>query len=268
MADPDNILFIGTGNMGGAILKGLVKTGYPVHKINFYEPSDTTATQLIAETGALRQKDLIQGIGLAQTIFLAIKPQVFPAISAEIQGKLNTATVIVSVMAGINSEKLRTLLGTNLICVRTMPNIPMIYSQGTVAIAIDNQTEALLSKIESLFRPVAKTVRVTESQMDAVTGLSGSGPAFVFQFLDGLIQGGIKAGLNYDTARELTLATVAGSTAMAQISGQALSELTSKVTSPGGTTIYGLHQLEASRFKSAIMNAVEAAANRSRELGN
>jgi len=181
----------------------------------------------------------------------------------EIAGK---ETIIVSIMAGVTLLTLRTALKIKNI-VRTMPNIAITVAKGTVAIAEDGVEESVLQTVEFLFSTCANTVRVLENQMDAVTGLSGSGPAFVFQFIEALVMGGVKAGLKRDSAMKLALSTIEGSIEMLKNSKLNPGELTANVCSPAGTTIAGVQELENKAFRGAVMAAVEAAAKRSAELG-
>jgi len=179
-----------------------------------------------------------------------------------------SARTVVSLMAGISTAKIREVLGPGYAVVRTMPNLPLTVGKGAVAIASDGLAPELVREVQELFAAVGTAVVVREAQLDAVTGLSGSGPAWVFQFLEGMIQGGVKAGLPRDLAEQLTYATVEGSMALVRAGGENPAALTAKVCSPGGTTIHGLHALEQAGFRSALMDAVEQATERSRVLGS
>jgi pyrroline-5-carboxylate reductase len=148
-----------------------------------------------------------------------------------------------------------------------MPNIAVTVKKGTVAIAEEGIEESVLQTVEFLLSTCANTVRVLENQMDAVTGLSGSGPAFVFQFAEALVMGGIKAGLPRDAAMKLVLSTIEGSIELLKDSKLNPAELTANVCSPAGTTIAGIQELENRAFRGAVMAAVEVAAKRSMELG-
>jgi pyrroline-5-carboxylate reductase len=249
-----NIFFLGAGNMGGAILSALEH-----YSVLFYEPNDERAACIKAE----RVASIEEGISKADIMLLCVKPQVFREITGKLQG---AAPVVVSIMAGVSLAELRKALPFKTI-VRTMPNIAVTAKKGTVAIATDGVPEDILQKVEQLFSPSADTFRVSESQMDAVTGLSGSGPAFVFQFAEALAMGGVKAGLPRDMAVKLALSTMNGSVQMLKKSKLCSSELTASVCSPAGTTIAGLQELENKAFRGIVMAAVEAAAKRSAELG-
>ena len=265
-----NILFIGTGNMGSSILNALSGSGYPTSSIFFYEPNDESANKAAGKSKTSRLPSLTDGFAKADIVFLCIKPQIFAkahtVISKEIEASGKDPT-IVSIMAGVTLATLRSALKVKNI-VRTMPNIAVSVKKGMVAIVKEEGIEEdILQTVEFLFSTCANTVRVSENQIDAVTGLSGSGPAFVFQFIEALAMGGVKAGLPYNVAMNLTLSTVEGSMEMLRNSKSNPGELTANVCSPAGTTIAGIHELENRAFRGTVMSAVEAATKRSAELG-
>jgi pyrroline-5-carboxylate reductase len=263
-----NIFFIGTGNMGSAILCTLTESSYPVSSVFFYEPDEKRANEIAEKSKATRLVSLVEGFSKADIVFLCIKPQIFSKISASLLKDMESSSkelVIVSIMAGVTVASLHEALKIKNI-VRTMPNIAITVKKGTVAIAKDGIEESILQTVETLFSACANTVRVLESQMDAVTGLSGSGPAFVFQFIEALAMGGVKAGLPRDVAMKLVLSTVEGSIEMLK-SKLNPGELTASVCSPAGTTIAGMQELENRAFRGIVMTAVEVAAKRSAELG-
>jgi len=269
LSSAKKIFFIGAGNMGSAILSALTENGYPASSVFFYEPDNQVANKAIEKSKAARVASLADGFSKADIVFLCIKPQVFAKISAALRKEMEVAgkeTIIVSIMAGVTLISLHTALKMKNI-VRTMPNIAITVAKGTVAIAEDNVEESVLQTVEFLFSTCANTVRVFENQMDAVTGLSGSGPAFVFQFIEALVMGGVKAGLKRDAAMKLALSTIEGSMEMLKNSKLNPGELTANVCSPAGTTIAGIQELENKAFRGAVMAAVEAAAKRSAELG-
>jgi len=267
-----NIFFIGVGNMGGAILHALAESGYPAQSMFFYEPNEEQANKVAEKSKVEKISSISIGLSKADVVFLCVKPQVFPKISGNLSQLKNfdKNSVVVSIMAGVTLGALRGVFSTqekNIQIVRAMPNIAVMAKKGTVAIATDGVEENTLQTVESLFSKCANTVRILESQMDAVTGLSGSGPAFVFQFIEALAMGGVKMGLPRDVAMKLALSTVGGSTEMLRESGFNPGELTANVCSPAGTTIAGIQELENRAFRGTVMAAVEAAARRSAELG-
>jgi len=269
LSSAKKIFFIGAGNMGGAILVALAESGYPVSSVFFYEPNNEVANKVAEKSKATRLASLTEGFSKADIVFLCVKPQIFSKISAVLRKEIEISgkePIVVSIMAGVTLAALHAALKIKNI-VRTMPNIAVTVKKGTVAIAEGGVEESVLQTVEFLLSTCANTVRVFESQMDAVTGLSGSGPAFVFQFVEALAMSGVKAGLSRDTAMRLALSTIEGSVEMLKGSELNPGELTANVCSPAGTTIAGIQELENRAFRGAVMAAVEAAAKRSIELG-
>ncbi|MCL1955850.1 MAG: pyrroline-5-carboxylate reductase [Fibromonadales bacterium] len=264
-----NIFFIGTGNMGSAILNALTDSGYPVSAVFFYEPDDERADKTAEKSKATRLDSLDEGFSKADIVFLCVKPQIFSKISANLRKEMDKSSkdiIVISIMAGVTVASLHSALKRKNI-VRTMPNIAVVAKKGTVAIANEGVDESVLQTVEFLFSTCANTVRVLESQMDAVTGLSGSGPAFVFQFIEAMAMAGVKVGLSHDVAMNLALSTMEGSVEMLRCSKLSPGELTANVCSPGGTTIAGMEELENRAFRGTVMAAIEASVNRSAELG-
>jgi len=255
-----NIFFVGAGSMGGAILCALTENGYSAGSVFFCEPNEEQANKIAKKSNAKKLSSIEEGFSKADLVFLCVKPQVFPKLSIP-----HSTATIVSIMAGVPISALRAKFPKNIV-VRTMPNIAVAAKKGTVAIATDGVEERVLETVEQIFSTCASTVRVMEAQMDAVTGLSGSGPAFVFQFIEALAMGGVKMGLPRGIAMKLALSTVQGSVKMLEQSGLNPGELTANVCSPAGTTIAGLQELEKNAFRGTVMAAVETAAKRSAEL--
>ena len=268
------IFFIGTGNMGGAILCALTEGGYPARSIFFQEPNEEQANKIETYSKAKRVLSFREGFSEADVVFLCLKPQIFSKFSAMLRAALTNSEknpVIISIMAGVTVDALRTAFTPSkekLYVVRTMPNIAVTAKKGAVAIATDGIEDEILQTVEFLFSQCAVTYRVLENQMDAVTGLSGSGPAFVFQFIEALAMGGVKMGLSRDLSMKFALSTVFGAAEMLEESKLTPGELTANVCSPAGTSIAGIQELENRAFRGAVMAAVEAAAKRSAELGN
>ena len=264
------ILFVGAGKMGGAILCALAENGYPASSIYFYEPDDAQAKKIAAQSKAERVTSLSETFSKVEGVFLCLKPQVFSKSYSEISKELEKSgkdPILISIMAGISLSSLRKIFPKSEHIVRTMPNIAIMAKEGMIAIVSEGVEESILRTIEFLFSTCANTVRISEAQIDAVTGISGSGPAFVFQFIMALVMGGVKTGLTWDAAMKLALSTVSGAVAMLKFSKLNIAELTADICSPAGTTIAGIHELENRAFKGTVMAAVEAAAKRSAELG-
>ncbi len=284
----EKIAVIGAGQMGGALLRGLALKGE--YQLALLE-SDLPRGKAVARETAARQFTSVREAGeWADAVVIAVKPQVFSALSREMMECCSTASrkskVVISMMAGITLQQLRTSIGIkdnvsfsikeereqfnqndSLVVVRVMPNLPLVVGAGAIAVADDGVPPKVLQKVLALFNSVGSTVSVSESLMDAVTGLSGSGPAWVFQFIEGLVSGGVKMGLPRQTAEELVLKTIEGSVKMIRSGAGSAANLTDKVSSPGGTTLHGLQVLETSGFRGVLMKAVEAAALRSHQLG-
>jgi len=267
------VFFIGAGNMGGAILCALTGGGYPARSVFFQEPNEEQARKIEIYSKAKKVLSFQEGFSEADVVFLCLKPQIFSKISTTLCHSLKNSEknpIIISIMAGVSVETLRAAFATSkdeLHIVRTMPNIAVTAKKGIVAIAADGIEDSILQTVEFMFSQCAITCRVSESQMDAVTGLSGSGPAFIFQFIEALAMGGVKMGLSRDLAMKLALSTVSGSIEILEKSKLSPGELTANVCSPAGTTIAGIQELENRAFRGAVMAAVEASAKRSAELG-
>ncbi|MCF0216252.1 MAG: pyrroline-5-carboxylate reductase [Fibrobacteraceae bacterium] len=263
------IFFAGTGNMGGAILRGLLQAGSNPSDILFFDPSDKIASEICA-LGAIRVNSFEEGIQKASVTFLCVKPQIFKVVSKDWEDavkKVAETKTFISIMAGVSRKALVDVLGEKNQVLRVMPNLPLTVGKGTVALATDGVSEETLRTAEKIFGIVGVTCRVAESLMDAVTGLSGSAPAYVFEFIEGLTRGGVKAGLTRDVALKLALGTIEGSVELVKQSGKSPSDLCAMVCSPAGTTIAGINALEEGAFRSTLIKAVEAGTKRSKELG-
>jgi pyrroline-5-carboxylate reductase len=263
MGDLFPVVVVGSGNMGAALARCL-RRAHPGASIRGVDPDRTRLVQLESEgilAPAADDWTLENG-----TLVMAIKPQVLETVAAQLKPRLGSAVVIVSILAGVPLARLRAALGSDRI-VRTMPNLPLTVGAGATAMATDGCSPEVLVRARALLAPTGEVVEVLESQLDAVTGLSGSGPAYVLKFLLALEDGGVFAGLPRATARKLATATLAGTLRMVAESGEEPDVLRGQVTSPGGTTIYGLHALEQGGFAASVMGAVQAATLRSKELG-
>ncbi|MBI3770511.1 MAG: pyrroline-5-carboxylate reductase [Deltaproteobacteria bacterium] len=261
--------FIGAGNMAGALVKGLLAT-------KRYRPRDVWASD--AASRQCRRLARVYGIGTASDnptlvadtsiVVLAVKPQVMDAVLAEIR-PLVRRQLFVSIAAGVPTARLETGLGARARVVRAMPNTPALVGAGiTVLVRGRHATAADERLAAALFGGVGEVVRVRdETLMDAVTGLSGSGPAYVYRFAEGLIEGAVAEGLPERTARQLAYQTIRGAAVMLQETGRSPEDLRTMVTSPGGTTLAGLQALAAGEFADVVAEGVRAATRRSRELG-
>ncbi|MGP7969524.1 MAG: pyrroline-5-carboxylate reductase [Desulfobaccales bacterium] len=258
--------FIGAGAMGGAIIQGLLAGGRVAGKdLVYYDPERTRQKQM--DQLGVQAAKAPAAVMEAQVVLLAVKPQIMGQVVAEIQAAARPDHLIISIAAGVTLKALETALPQSRV-IRAMPNTPTLAGAGMAALAPGSRaTQEDLALALEIFEAVGRAVVVEEKLMDAVTGLSGSGPAYVAVFLEALTDGGVKMGLPRPLALLLASQTVFGAARLCleqEITPGMLKDL---VTSPGGTTIAGLHVLEEGRFRGLVMSAVEAAARRSRELG-
>jgi pyrroline-5-carboxylate reductase len=282
----NTIACIGSGNMGLALMKG-AESIVGGSNIGFSDADKSKAKAAAAALKAIVYNSNIEAAGKANFIFLAVKPQVLPEVLAEIaptaRERLATgkAPILVSMAAGWSIGKIQAIVGgsgtdvpadrapvASVPVVRIMPNTPALISKGMIALAASPEVqEAKIAELEKILRGAGAVDRLEEHYMDAVTGLSGSGPAFVYLFIEALADGGVLAGMPRDKALRFAARTVLGSAAMVLETGKHPGELKDMVTSPAGTTIAGIAALEAGAFRGTVMKAVEAANNRSIELG-
>lgn len=262
-----NIGFIGGGNMAEALIKGLVSR-QGTQRIYVVEPSVDRAAYLEKAYGV---RALDCGSELAAEcplIFLAVKPQVVEVAMQSLASGLTDDHLLVSILAGVTAGRIESLAGCAARVVRVMPNTPALVGEGAAALAAGSRsTDADLELVEQLFATIGRVVRCNEGMMDAVTGLSGSGPAYGYLFIEALADGGVAQGLPRDVALQLAAQTLLGAAAMVLGTGEHPGQLKDKVCSPGGTTIEAVRTLEANGFRSAVIEAVAAATRRSKELG-
>jgi pyrroline-5-carboxylate reductase len=267
MTDTKRIAFLGGGNMAEAIIKGLQR-------------EDSAASLMVAEIAVERRTYLAkaypgiqvvenssQAAGWGNVVILAVKPQQAASLLSTIRQAAGPDKLVVSIMAGVRTAAIEEALESGTRVVRVMPNTPALVGSGATAISAGkNATKEDLDCVDNIFSRTGLVVRVDEKQMDAVTGLSGSGPAYVFTFIEALSDAGVKNGLPRDVAAKLAVQTVLGAARMLAETGEHPAKLREQVTSPGGTTIAGLHVLENGRFRGTIMDAVDAASQRSKDL--
>jgi len=267
MADIKRIAFLGGGNMAEAIVKGLLRenTGVP---LMIAEISEQRRSYLKATYPNIQiVENSAEAAAWGEIVILAIKPQQATSVLTSLERTLNPDKLIVSIMAGVRTGSIEEALENGTRVVRVMPNTPALVGLGATAICPGRKATPLdLDRVETIFALTGLVVRVEEKQMDAVTGLSGSGPAYVFTFVEALADAGVKNGLARDVSLKLAVQTVLGAARMLAETGEHPALLRDKVTSPGGTTIAALHSMENGRFRGVIMDAVDAACLRSKEL--
>ncbi len=259
---------IGGGQMGEALLRGLLQAKIIApSRIAVAEPVPSRRRYLEETYGI---SSIIEPSGLCakcSTIILAVKPQVMSEVLESYRGHINAEHLVISIAAGVTLNDIEAVLGHDIPTVRVMPNTPALVLCGASAYS-PNRTvsDEGRQRVKIILEAVGTCMELPEEQLDAVTGLSGSGPGYVFTFIEAMIDGGVRAGLTRDAATELTLQTFLGSARLAVESGEHPALLKGRVTSPGGTTIAGIQVLEEAGVRGAIMAAVTAATNRSRQL--
>ena len=260
---------IGTGRIGEALIRGVIAADLcQGDRIFASDVDEERLDALHSELGINTSTDNTDTVGNAETIILAIKPQIIASVLQSVKPQIGEEHLVISVAAGVQVRAIEENLPAGARLIRVMPNIACTVGQAISAISAGTHaTESDLETARTIFGSVGRVVSVPESMMDAVTGLSGSGPAFVFQMIEALADGGVHEGLPRDIALELAAQTVLGAAAMVLETGEHPGVLKDMVTSPAGTTIRGIYALETRGLRAGMMNAVIAATRRSRELG-
>ncbi len=265
----ETIGVIGAGKIGSAILRGVIRAGLvPKEKVIASDISDTLRQAAADELGIRVTPDNGAVCDFASIVILAVKPQIIDPVVREIAKKVAKTKLVVSVAAGVPISRIEANLTAGARVVRVMPNIPCVVGAGASCYAAGaHATAADAEKAALILNSFGTALPVEEKYLDAVTGLSGSGPAYVFVFVEALADGGVQAGLSREVALKLALQTVYGAAKLAIESGKHVAQLKDEVASPGGTTIAGLYALEHHGFRGAVMDAVASATRRSQELG-
>lgn len=262
--------FIGGGNMAGALIRGLLAA-------ELYEPGEIIASdvdkpklaQLRRKHGVDITTDNLELVGSAKIVVLAVKPQILDEVLTHLLPAVTVEHLFLSIAAGVPIARLEAGLGGRARVLRAMPNTPSLLAKGMSVVARGRFATAADEKLGlTLLQAVGEAISVPDEKMlDAVTGLSGSGPAYVYRFAESMVAGGVAAGLPAAIAKQLTLQTILGAAAMLKETGETPEALRAQVTSPGGTTFAGLSELERQGFKDAVIAAIIAATRRSQELG-
>lgn len=268
MLKDKKIGFIGGGNMAEALIKGLLAGGVPAADLTVAEPVAERQTLLADRYGIAVTADNSAVASGCDVVVLAVKPQLAPQVLKGISGSLTPGKTLISIMAGITTETVEAAFPGAVRVVRVMPNTPALVMEAASAISAGaHATHEDISLARRIFELVGTAYQVEEKLLDAVTGLSGSGPAYVLTFIEALSDAGVKNGLPRDIASGLAVQTVLGSARLLFETREHPAILKEKVTSPGGTTIAGMHVLEQEGFRGTVINAVDAATARSKELG-
>ncbi|MBZ0095732.1 MAG: pyrroline-5-carboxylate reductase [Sulfuricella sp.] len=264
-----NITFIGGGNMAGALITGLLQKGFDPAAIGVVEISAENRTRLSEKFGIATYEEISAAAVAADIIVLAVKPQQLHGVATQLHGLLD-GKLVISIAAGVRSADLSRWLGGHPLIVRAMPNTPAMVLAGVTGLyALPEVPESQRSQADTILGAVGTTVWLErEEQMDAITAISGSGPAYVFLFIEALQEAAVELGFTPDQARTLSLETFLGAAKLASQSSEDAATLRARVTSKGGTTERAILAMEAAGIRRAIIQAAQAASLRSRELGD
>jgi pyrroline-5-carboxylate reductase len=270
MSDIATIGLVGGGQMGEALIRGMIESGLvAADGITVAEPF-AERRDYLRTTYNIQVTDSAEELAAnAAIIILAVKPQVMDAVLGQYKDLLESKHLVISIAAGVTLAQLEKGLGSERRIIRVMPNTPALVLAGASGLSGNaNAGKEDMAVGLKIFSAVGTCVEVPENLLDAVTGLSGSGPGYVFTFIEAMIDGGVLAGIPRPLAEKLVLQTVYGSAKLALETGHPPAVLKGMVTSPGGTTITGIQVLEEAGLRGTVMTAIEAAADRSRELGS
>ena len=258
---------IGLGNMGESIVRALLNAGMDKGEILSFEMKEARAQAMAQAYGMGTVRDPNDLAGQCRFVILAVKPQDARAAIGSLAPSVSDSNIVISIMAGVTTSTIMSHLGREAKVVRVMPNICVTIGEGALGIAPgDLLSSEELADVRALLSPLGRAVEVTEEQMDAVTALGGSGPAFVLAFLEAMVDGGVRMGLARDKAYGLAVQTMKGTVMMLDKEKLHPSLMKEAITSPGGTTIAGLILLDEKGFKGSVVRALEAAQSRAKEL--
>lgn len=263
------VTFLGAGNMANALIRGLIRSGEQASNITATVKRDERKAELEKTHGIQVGFDNITAAREADVVVLAVKPQAMDKLLAQIAPVIDAKKLVISVAAGVPIAAIERRFGTGARVVRAMPNTPALVGLGATAVSGgEHATPQDLELAKKLFDAVGSTWVLDEVLLDAVTGLSGSGPAYIFLIIEALSDAGVKVGLSRHVALKLAAQTVYGSARLLLETGEHPGTLKDQVTSPGGTAIAGLHTLEAGGLRTTLIDAVESATRRARQLGD
>ena len=259
---------IGAGNMGTALLRGILASEWG-RKSNLLasHPKKAKAAAIARELG-IRVLGQNLEVALQDILILGVKPQILESVLAEIRPALRKNQLLISIAAGFPTQKIESILDAPVPVIRAMPNVAAVVRSSATVLCLGRHAKpAHAAEARRIFESIGTVIELPEYQLDAVTGLSGSGPMYIFQIIEGLSDAGVRVGLSRDVSTALTIQTVLGAARMAEVLKTHPAVLKDLVTSPGGTAIAALHSLERNRLRAILMDAVEVATARSRELG-
>jgi len=265
----NRIGFIGAGNMGSSLLRGILRSGISEPgNIYVFDADMDKMEALAAETGVNTCSGNAELAGICDYVILAVKPAVVPQVLSECRDSFTDEKILISIAAGISMEKLRQYAGSKVKVVRTMPNLPLMVGEGMTVICFgDHISEEEKMTVRELFGCCGKTEELDESLMNEVVALTGSSPAYVFMMIEAMADGAVRQGISRQTAYRLAAQAVLGSARMVLETGQHPAELKDRVCSPAGTTIEAVRELEKSGFRYAIMSAMDACTAKAAEMG-
>ena len=263
------IAIIGVGNMGLALMRGMLDSEVVAPSmITVHNRRPERTQSLVEQYGVTGADSNAACVADADIVLIAVKPQIFDKVLPEIRDHLGQA-LLISVAAGITCSRIEAALGDQTRVVRAMPNTPATIKEGAAGLCAGSfATEADVDLATAILEQICQVVVVDEVHMDAVTGLSGSGPAYLMLIIEAFSDAGVRVGLSREVAQALAVQTIRGSARLLQETQEHPGRLRDQVTSPGGTAIAGLHALEEGGLRTTIMNAVEAATKRAKELGD
>lgn len=263
------LVIIGTGQLGGALLRGLVRSGtVPPERVLCADPRADHLAELAAEHGVRTSTDNRAAVAEADVVLLGVKPQVLPVVLPDVAARLPDGALVISLAAGVRIATLEAGLPEGTPVVRVMSNTPVQVDEAMSVLAAGTAADDRhLATAEALLSPVGDVLRLDEHHLDAVTALSGSGPAYLFLFAEAMIEAGVLQGLPRDVATRLTGQTLLGASTLLRTSDDSAATLRAAVTSPGGTTAAALRTFEQRGVRAAVLDAIDAAAQRSRDLG-
>jgi pyrroline-5-carboxylate reductase len=261
--------FLGAGKMATALAKGFIRAGLvSAPQVMASDPSETARAAFAKEVGAKTTTSNPEVAKFGEVLILAVKPDQVSSVLADVRDHFTGKQLLISIAAGVPLAKLEAGLTAGARLIRVMPNTPALVGASASAFALGKSARPEDGELaQKLFSAVGISFQLKEALLDAVTGLSGSGPAYVYLFIEGLSDGGVASGLPRDVATRLAAQTVLGSARMVLETGLHPGVLKDMVTSPGGTTIEGLHELEKGKLRGTLISAVRAAAEKSRKLG-
>lgn len=265
----NKIGFIGSGNMGQAMIGGIIRAGLvPAENIVVYDPDEAKLKALEAELGISIVNAATTLAAESDLIVLAVKPDIYPVVLREIAGSIKVGAITVTIAPGRSLAEVGGILGTNAKVVRTMPNTPALVGEGMTAYCANEAVSVEeLAEVKAVLECFGQAEQIPEKLMDAVVGISGSSPAYVFMFIEALADAGVKGGIPRDKAYRFAAQSVLGSAKMVMETGKHPGALKDMVCSPGGTTIEAVSVLEQEGLRSAVIKAVDACIGKAVKLG-